>query len=122
MTLPNEILTLVFQHFNSRRYLITASLVCQQWNLIITNPIFYKHITIYTYAQLTEFIKAATRNLKHHHKPMGHYVQQLAVLCDDYIKDSILKQLEHVVHISLYCNFHAITIKIPTKDIRTLER
>ncbi|KAI9302496.1 hypothetical protein BJ944DRAFT_242306 [Cunninghamella echinulata] len=43
MALPNEILTLIFQHFNSQRYLTNASLVCQQWNLVTADPIFYKH-------------------------------------------------------------------------------
>ncbi|KAI9302497.1 hypothetical protein BJ944DRAFT_118917 [Cunninghamella echinulata] len=58
----------------------------------------------------------AIENLKHHHKPMGHYVQQLVILCDEYIEDNILKQLETC------CPYLTLLQLLRNRDLNSYER
>ncbi|CAO3648585.1 unnamed protein product [Cunninghamella blakesleeana] len=89
---PTELLFLVFQHFNSKRYLTECSIVCKQWYVVASDPLFYKTIDIYTKNQLELFIHYAT-NKNQQQQRIGHFVSHIHFLFNDDINNATLLRL-----------------------------
>ncbi|CAO3620173.1 unnamed protein product [Cunninghamella blakesleeana] len=72
--LPNELLFNIFQLI-PQRYKCILSTVCKQWNTVLSQPLTFNTIHIYSEQQLNKFIKLATKKTLINGKELiGNYV------------------------------------------------
>ncbi|KAI9309671.1 hypothetical protein BJ944DRAFT_258205 [Cunninghamella echinulata] len=105
----NEILYLIFCHFESKRYLTNCSSVCKQWYSVAIDPVFYRHISIYTTKQLKLFIRFAT-NITCQQKPLGHFVNHIEILFKESVQTLILINLQQCCPFIQYIDYPQIKL------------
>ncbi|CAO3650021.1 unnamed protein product [Cunninghamella blakesleeana] len=74
--LPNEIITYIFQHLPQNYYTILSS-VCRRWKYILTQPLLFYTLDIYSTQQLKKYIEKGKFKLKNNDLPIGHSVKHL---------------------------------------------
>ncbi|CAO3616157.1 unnamed protein product [Cunninghamella blakesleeana] len=93
MSLPNELLYIIFQILTSRRDLVKCSSVNKQWHSVATHDSFFNHINIYNKKQFDLFLKSA-KEMKINHQSMGEHVQHLNIHLVHSIDDEKMRLLQ----------------------------
>ncbi|CAO3650036.1 unnamed protein product [Cunninghamella blakesleeana] len=100
--LPNEVLINIFQRL-PQHHLLILSTICKKWKYIITQPLFYNTLDIYSHKQLKKYIEIGKEKPLHSHLPLGYSVNHLQFYTSD-----LVCSLDLVDMIDTFPNLHSI--------------
>ncbi|CAO3630458.1 unnamed protein product [Cunninghamella blakesleeana] len=91
--LPTEIIIIIFQYL-PQKYIKIGSTICKEWyEILLSQPQFYKTIHIYSFTQLDKCIKIAKTKKAIDNKPFSHHVENIHFHTDSIFPTNIIADI-----------------------------